>query len=87
VWVKRRSVSALVGVLVLALLVGLALVGYYQPAWRTLSLSNPISLGAIGLGRFGAAGATSLAPAVLALVGLTLVAVAVGSRGAKRMEA
>jgi ABC-2 type transport system permease protein len=83
----RRGVAALVSLAVLGLLVGLALVGYYQPAWRSLTLANPISLAAFAMGKLGALDFFVLAPPMLALVVLTAITVALGARVARNMEA
>lgn len=42
--VGRRGLGLLVGLLALFSLVGLAFIGFYNPAWAALSLINPISL-------------------------------------------
>jgi ABC-2 type transport system permease protein len=85
--VRRRIVAALVSIAVLGLLVGLALVGYYQPAWQTLTLANPISLAALAMGKLGALDVSVLAPPMLALIVLTAVTMALGARFARNVEA
>lgn len=85
--VRRRLIAALVSLLVLGLLVGLALVGYYQPAWRTLTLANPISLAASAMGHLGALSLSVLAPPMVALIVLTVVTIALGARFARDLEA
>lgn len=84
--VGRRGASALVSLVVLGLLVGVALLGFYQPAWGTYLLANPISLGALSLGHLGALGPAVLLPPMLALTGFTVVTIAVGARLARRLE-
>lgn len=84
--VGRRGASALVSILVLSLFVGLALVGFYQPAWRIFALANPLTLGALSLGHLGALSLEVLAPPMLALTILTAVTIAVGARLAGRLE-
>lgn len=86
-WVKRRGASALVGITTLGLLVGLALVGFYQPAWRSVTMLNPITLGALALADLDHLGLAVLVPPVLALCALSVVAIAAGAVGVRRMEA
>ncbi len=83
-WVKHRGTSALVGFSVLNGLVGLALVGFYQPTWRDVTMLNPITLGSAALDDLG--GGFQIAP-VLALLALTAATVAFGARGVRRIEA
>ncbi len=86
-WVKHRSASALLGLTVLSLLVGLALVGFYQPAWRTVTMANPISLGALALADLDHLGPALLVPPMIALTLLSAAAIAIGAAGVRRMEA
>jgi ABC-2 type transport system permease protein len=86
-WVKHRGASALLGFGTLGGLVGLSLIGYYQPAWRGLTLANPIALGALGLGSLDHLGPAVLVPPMLALAALTALAIAAGAAGVRRMEA
>lgn len=86
-WIRRRAASALVGFAVLNGLVGLALIGFYQPAWRGITMLNPITLGSRALGHL-----EDLRPAVVlgpmgALLCLTAATVALGARGMRRLEA
>lgn len=87
VWVGRRGVAALVSLSVLSMLVGLALIGFYQPAWRDLAWLNPIALGSASLGSLDALGPGVLAPPMVALALLTALAIAIGAAGARRIEA
>ena len=85
--VRRRVVAALVSIAVLGLLVGLALVGYYQPAWQTLTQANPITLAASAMGHLGALDFSVLAPPMFVLAALTVMTMALGARLARDMEA
>ena len=87
VTVRRRIIAALVSIAALGLLVGLALVGYYQPAWRTFTLLNPISLAAFAMGHLGALDISVLAPPMFVLALLTAITIALGARIARDMEA
>lgn len=84
--VKRRGASALVSLMVLSLLVGFALIGFYQPAWRAFTLANPLTLGALALDHLGALGPGVLLPPMLALAALTALTLAVGARLARNLE-
>lgn len=83
----RRGASALLSLVLFGLLVGLALVGFYQPAWQTATLLNPFTLGALSLAHLDALGPGVLLPPMLALAALTVVTIAAGARLARRMEA
>lgn len=85
--VKHRGASALLGFCVLGLLVGLALVGFYQPAWRTAARLNPIALGSLALGHLDTLGPGVLLPPMLALSALTCLFLAIGAAAMRRMEA
>jgi ABC-2 type transport system permease protein len=86
-WVKRRAPSALLGISVLSLLVGLALVGFYQPAWRSVTMLNPITHGALALRHLDHLGPAVVLPSVLLLTALSAAVIAAGAAGVRRMEA
>lgn len=83
-WVKHRAASALIGFSVLGGLVGLALVGFYQPAWGSIALLNPMTLGSLALRDLYAG--VHVGP-MFALLAGTAGAIALGARGVRRMEA
>jgi ABC-2 type transport system permease protein len=85
--VGRRGPGVLVALMLLGLLVGLALVGFYQPAWYTATLANPLTLGASAMRDLAGLSAGTLIPPMLALLGLTAVTIAIGARLARRVEA
>jgi ABC-2 type transport system permease protein len=85
--VGRRGAGALVALMVLGLLVGLALVGFYQPAWYAVTLANPLTLGALAMGDLDGLGPRVLVLPMLALTGITAVTIAIGARFARRVEA
>jgi ABC-2 type transport system permease protein len=86
IWTGRRGAAALVGIGVLGLMSGLALIGFYQPAWGEVALANPYALGAQALGHLDALGPSVLLPPMLALLALTAVTIAVGALGARRVR-
>jgi ABC-2 type transport system permease protein len=85
--VGRRGPGVLIALMLLSLLVGLALVGFYQPAWYMATLANPLTLGALALGDLERLRAGVLIPPMFALTGFTGVAIGVGARLARRVEA
>lgn len=85
-WVRHRGASVLIGLAALGTLVGLSLIGYYQPAWRAWTMLNPITLGAIALGELDHLSAALLGPPILALALLTAATIAVGAVGARGIE-
>ncbi|MGK3968849.1 hypothetical protein WMF38_37395 [Sorangium sp. So ce118] len=86
VWVGRRGVGALVALLALFVLVGTALLGFYNPAWRRASLANPIALGAQALAHLDALRPEHLLLPMLALSALSALTIAAGALAVRRME-
>jgi ABC-2 type transport system permease protein len=87
VGVRARGAGALAAWVLLGVLVGLALVGFYQPAWYAFTLANPLTLGALAMGSLERLGPRVLVPPMLALVAMTTITIAIGARLAKRIEA
>jgi ABC-2 type transport system permease protein len=85
--VGRRGAGSLVALMLLGVMVGLALVGFYQPAWYTWTLANPLTLGALAMGHLGRLGPDILLPPMFALVVLSAATIAVGAWFARRVEA
>lgn len=85
--VGRRGAGSLVALMLLGVMVGLALVGFYQPAWYTWTLANPLTLGALAMGDLERLGPDILLPPTLALIVLTAATIAVGAWFARRVEA
>ena len=86
VWVGRRGLGALVVLLALFVLVGTALLGFYNPAWRRASLVNPIALGAQALAHLDALRPEHLLLPMLALSALSALTIAAGALAVRRME-
>jgi ABC-2 type transport system permease protein len=85
--IGRRGAGAMVSFVVLSLLVGFALVGFYQPAWYAFTLANPMTLGALSLSRLGNLTPRVLLPPMITLSMLTIAMIAVGAAIARRVEA
>ncbi|PCC73416.1 ABC-2 type transport system permease protein [Nannocystis exedens] len=85
--VGRRGAGALVALMLLGLLVGLALVGFYQPDWYAMTLANPLTLGALAMRDLEHLSPSLLLPPMLALAGLTAVTIAIGAWVVRKVEA
>jgi ABC-2 type transport system permease protein len=85
--VGKRSGAVLLGIAILGTLVGVALIGFYQPAWRTISYLNPVTLGSLSVGSLDALDLSMIGPPIVALLAMTGAALVVGARFAARMEA
>lgn len=85
--VGKRLGAALLGIAILGTLVGVALIGFYQPAWKTISYLNPITLGSLSVGSLDALGVSVIGPPIVALLAMTGVTLVAGARFAARMEA
>lgn len=86
-WVKHRGASALLGLFVLNGLVGLALIGFYQPRWRAITMANPITLGALSLRDLDHLRVSVVLPPMAALLLLSATAIGFGALGVRKMEA
>lgn len=80
----RRLTAMLVSLSVLGSLVGLAFLGFIDPAYRMASLLNPFFLGILPIGSIGDYHVGDIAFLILALLGFSLVAVLIGRRLAAR---
>lgn len=87
VGVGRRGAGTLAALVLLSLMVGFALVGFYQPAWSTAALLNPLTLGAQSMAHLHDLGPAVLLPPILALVALTAATIALGAHFARKVEA
>ncbi|WAS96352.1 hypothetical protein [Nannocystis punicea] len=85
--VGRRGAGTLVALMLLGVMVGLALVGFYQPEWYARTLANPLTLGALAMRDLEHVRASLLLPPMLALTGLTAVTIAVGAWVVRKVEA
>jgi ABC-2 type transport system permease protein len=84
-WVRRRVAAALVALGITTTLVGMALVGYYQPAWRAWANLNPIAVGASALGRLDHLDVLGTLVPAGTLVLATAAMLWLGSIGARRL--
>ncbi|MFY0540391.1 hypothetical protein [Nannocystis pusilla] len=72
--------------MLLGVMVGLALVGFYQPEWYAMTLINPLTLGALSMRDLAHLDASTLLPPMLALAGLTAVTIALGAGVVRKVE-
>lgn len=85
--VGKRLGAFLLAIAILGTLVGVALIGFYQPAWKTISYLNPITLGSLSVGSVNSLDLSIIGPPIVALLAMTGVTLAVGAHFAARMEA
>lgn len=85
--VGRRGPGLLLALIVIMVLVGMAFLGFYNPAWRTVALFNPFALGVEAIGQLGALGPGMLLPPMLGLAAITAATIGVGALAVRRMEA
>lgn len=85
--VGRRGPGLLLALVVIMMLVGMAFLGFYNPAWRTVALLNPYALGVEAVGNLGQLGPGVLLPPMLALAAITAATIAAGAFAVRRMEA
>ena len=86
VLVQRRSLAMLVSLLVLFMLVGLAFMGFYNPAWRQASLFNPITQGVSVLGHVEDIRLRHLVEPIAILSGINALVLALGALRARQLE-
>jgi ABC-2 type transport system permease protein len=79
---ERKLIGMLVSFTVLATLVGLAFLGFWAPAYRTVSYLNPFFDGVFLIGSLDDYGAWDMVWPILVLVGFNLAVVAIGRRRA-----
>ncbi|PTL80884.1 ABC transporter permease [Vitiosangium sp. GDMCC 1.1324] len=86
VLVQKRAPAALVSLLVLSLLVGLAFIGFYNPAWRGLSLFNPITQGISVLGHVEDLRPAHVLTPIAILLGINAAVLALGALRVRHLE-
>jgi ABC-2 type transport system permease protein len=86
VLIQRRSLAALVSLLVLMMLVGFAFMGFYNPAWRGISLFNPITQGISVLGHVDELRPGHLLQPIAILLGMNGAVLALGALRARQLE-
>jgi ABC-2 type transport system permease protein len=82
---SRKLTGLLVSISVLGLLVGLAFLGFYYPAYRTVSYLNPFFNGIILIGSIDRYGAFEILLPILLLIGFNVVFWLIGRNRAVRL--
>ncbi|HYO58540.1 ABC transporter permease subunit [Archangium sp.] len=86
VLIQKRALAGLVSLLVLSLLVGLAFMGFYNPAWRELSFFNPITQGISVLGHVDDLRPGHVLAPIAVLLGINTVVLALGALRVRHLE-
>jgi ABC-2 type transport system permease protein len=86
VLIQRRALAALVSLLVLSLLVGMAFIGFYNPAWSGISLLNPITQGISVLGHVDELRPGHLLEPIAILLGMNVAVLALGALRVRQLE-
>jgi ABC-2 type transport system permease protein len=86
VLIQRRAMAGLVSLLVLSLLVSLAFVGFYNPAWSGLSFFNPITQGISVLGHVDDLSPGHLLTPIAVLLGINAAVLALGALRVRHLE-
>lgn len=86
VLIQRRSLAMLVSLLLLFTFVGLAFLGFYNPAWREVSLFNPITQGISVLGHVEELRPRHLVEPIAILSGINAVVLALGALRVRSLE-
>jgi ABC-2 type transport system permease protein len=86
VLIQRRALAMLVSLLVLFTFVGMAFVGFYNPAWRGISLVNPITQGISVLGHVDELRPRHLLEPIAILSGINAVVLALGALRVRKLE-
>jgi ABC-2 type transport system permease protein len=86
VLIQKRTLAGLVSLLVLSLLVGLAFIGFYNPAWSGLSFFNPITQGISVLGHVDDLRPAHLLTPIAVLLGLNVAVLALGALRVRHLE-
>lgn len=86
VLIQRRALAGLVSLLVLSLLVGMAFIGFYNPAWSGLSSFNPITQGISVLGHVDDLRPGHVLTPIAVLLGMNAAVLALGALRVRHLE-
>lgn len=86
VLIQKRTLAGLVSLLVLSMLVGLAFMGFYNPAWSGLSFFNPITQGISVLGHVDDLRPAHLLAPIAVLLGINVAVLALGALRVRHLE-
>jgi ABC-2 type transport system permease protein len=86
VLIQRRAMAGLVSLLVLSLLVGMAFMGFYNPAWSGLSAFNPLTQGISVLGHVDDLRPGHVLTPIAILLGMNAAVLALGALRVRQLE-
>lgn len=86
VLIQKRALAGLVSLTVLSLLVGMAFIGFYNPAWRGPSLFNPITQGISVLGHLEDLRPGHMLVPIASLLGMNAAVLALGALRVRYLE-
>ncbi|QRK06330.1 hypothetical protein JQX13_40520 [Archangium violaceum] len=86
VLIRKRALAGLVSLLVLSLLVGLAFMGFYNPAWSGLAFFNPITQGISVLGHVDDLRPGHVLLPIAVLMGMNAAVLALGALRVRHLE-
>jgi ABC-2 type transport system permease protein len=86
VLIQRRAMAGLVSLLVLSLLVGMAFIGFYNPAWSGFSHFNPITQGISVLGHVDDLRPGHVLTPIAILLGMNAAVLALGALRVRHLE-
>jgi ABC-2 type transport system permease protein len=86
VLIQRRAMAGLVSLLVLSLLVGMAFIGFYNPAWSGISSLNPMTQGISVLGHVDDLRPGHLLTPIAILLGMNGAVLALGALRVRHLE-
>ena len=86
VLIQKRAMAGLVSLLALSLLVSMAFIGFYNPAWSGISVFNPISHGISVLGHMDDLRPGHVLTPIAILVGMNAAVLALGALRVRQME-
>jgi ABC-2 type transport system permease protein len=86
VLIQKRTLAGLVSLLVLSMLIGLAFMGFYNPAWSGISSFNPITQGISVLGHVDDLRPAHLLAPIAILLGINVAVLALGALRVRHLE-
>jgi ABC-2 type transport system permease protein len=86
VLIQRRAMAGFVSLMVLSLLVGMAFIGFYNPAWSGISQLNPLTQGISVLGHVDDLRLGHVLTPIAILLGMNAAVLALGALRVRHLE-
>ncbi|KFA88120.1 ABC transporter permease subunit [Archangium violaceum] len=86
VLIQRRALAGFVSLMVLSLLVGMAFIGFYNPAWNGISQLNPLTQGISVLGHVDDLRPGHVLTPIALLLGMNAAVLALGALRVRHLE-